>query len=327
MEPLISFILPIYNVQGYIKSCVESIEGNNKSIQRQFEILLIDDGSTDNSDVICDELAKKYENIRVFHKRNGGLSDARNYGMYRAIGRYVAFIDSDDYVADEMASKLVEYVLSSTVDIFIWDAQVVDESGTEPIMTKYRFSHPGIEKNVIYSGEKFILDQLSTSGNYVTTVWLGLYNREFLLSNSLWFQRGILHEDELWSPVVLLMADTIKYIGETMYFYRQRNNSIMNKTDKDYSRNIKDLIYIYNILPDIYNYLIQDSELLNKIKANNSKRYLHAISKYNARRYPIISDSIDRRSILQNAKGKKDKLRSILLSISLNLYCRVTLRR
>ncbi|MDT2370761.1 glycosyltransferase [Enterococcus faecium] len=324
MRPLLSFILPVYNVQKYIKQCVESIEENNENIQNKFEILLIDDGSTDNSSVICDNLSIQYKNIRVFHKKNGGLSDARNYGLYHAIGKYVAFIDSDDFVANDIVSKLIDFVTSNTADIYIWDGEVVDESGTETIASKYCFSHPKIELNIIYSGQQFILNQLKEIDDYVTTVWLGLYNREFLISNSLWFQCGILHEDELWSPIVFLKAKSIIYVGEKLYFYRQRSNSIMNKTNKDYSRNIKDLIYIYNSLPFAFDHLINDPQLLSRIKANNSKRYLHAITKYNASNYKTISKSIDKSVILKNAKGKKDKLRSILLYINLNLYCKIT---
>ena len=98
----------------------------------------------------------------------------------------------------------------------------------------------------------------------------------------------------------------------------------MNKGDKDYSRNVKDLIYIYNILPNIFNYMINDCELLRRIKANNSKRYLHAISKYNANKYTATKNNIDRSSIFKNARGKKDKLRGALLFANLNLYCMLT---
>ena len=96
---LISVIIPVYNVEDYLHYAIESLE---KQTYKNFEIILVNDGSTDDSGKLCDEYSEKYSNVRVFHKENGGLSDARNFGLQYANGRYVAFVDSDDYIEKNM---------------------------------------------------------------------------------------------------------------------------------------------------------------------------------------------------------------------------------
>ena len=102
MDKLISVIVPIYNVEKYLTKCIESIINQT---YKNLEIILVDDGSPDKSPIICDEYAKKDNRIKVIHKKNGGLSDARNYGMSLATGEYISFIDSDDYIDEEMYEK------------------------------------------------------------------------------------------------------------------------------------------------------------------------------------------------------------------------------
>lgn len=316
---VLSIILPIYNVEKYLRQCIKSVYKTDRS--EKYEILLIDDGSTDSSGKIADDYANEYENIIVYHKINGGLSDARNYGLSRSKGKYVFFLDSDDYLANNALDIILQYANDNGNDIILWNGVIVNEQGVPVTTTNYEFNHPGVRANEVYNASDFILEQLKTSNDYVTTVWLGMYKREFLIINDLWFKKGILHEDELWSPIVFLKSKGILLIDEKLYCYRIRKDSIMNKQDKDYSRNLRDSIYIFNSLINKYEYLIDDLELLRGLKANNSKRYLHAITKYEAYRYNSISNNIKRFEIFTNARGFKDKLRSIVLLINLRLYC------
>ena len=111
---LVSIIVPVYNVEQYLEKCVNSIINQS---YKNLEIILVDDGATDNSGKICDELAKLDNRIKVYHKENGGLSDARNYGVERATGEYIGFVDSDDYIDPKMYEKLYEAIKKENVDV------------------------------------------------------------------------------------------------------------------------------------------------------------------------------------------------------------------
>ena len=103
IEKLISVIVPVYNVESYLEKCVDSIRNQT---YKNLEIILVDDGATDNSGVLCDKIAKKDDRIKVYHKENGGLSDARNYGVKKATGEFIGFVDSDDYIDIKSYLKL-----------------------------------------------------------------------------------------------------------------------------------------------------------------------------------------------------------------------------
>ena len=112
--PLVSVIVPVYNVQDYLAECINSIIRQNYT---HFELLLVDDGSTDNSGMLCEQYRKKDNRIKVIHKKNGGLSDARNYGIDKALGEYLTFIDSDDYVSEIYLNALVNTAIHNNADI------------------------------------------------------------------------------------------------------------------------------------------------------------------------------------------------------------------
>ena len=122
MNEKISIIVPVYNVEKYLKKCIDSIVNQT---YKNLEIILVDDGATDRSGEICDELAKLDNRIKVYHKKNGGLSDARNYGVERATGSYVGFVDSDDYIDAEMYEKLYEAITKEAADVAECNLKIV----------------------------------------------------------------------------------------------------------------------------------------------------------------------------------------------------------
>ena len=145
MKKKISIIIPVYNVENYLRQCIESI------LEQEYEekeIILVDDGSTDNSGSICDEYADKYENVLVIHKENGGLSDARNVGLAKAAGEYVLFVDSDDFVEENSLSPIVEIVNANPVDVVLLEAQKYYADGTNIPMCD------GISKEMVYKKAK-----------------------------------------------------------------------------------------------------------------------------------------------------------------------------
>lgn len=129
MSDLISVIVPVYNVEQYLEKCVDSIK--NQSYPH-LEILLIDDGATDSSGQLCDTLAETDSRIKVFHKVNGGLSDARNYGMQKASGAFILFLDSDDYIHPHMIESLYEQMIKEDADVSVCNIMNVYETGESP---------------------------------------------------------------------------------------------------------------------------------------------------------------------------------------------------
>lgn len=260
-EILISIIIPVYNVEAYLPECMKSILEENTLDQT--EILLIDDGSTDSSGVICDGYCS--EKVKVYHKVNGGLSDARNYGMLRAHGKYVFFLDSDDMIVPGAIDQLSKLVRNEDVDVVLWDSVIVEETGEiSKDQEDGYYVHDGLEEARYYTGLEVIEEQLNKNNDYVTTVWLGLYRKDLLLSEHIWFEKRLLHEDELWTQKVLVCAKSVIYLKEKLYCYRKRVNSIMNQIEKNFENNIKSLIYIYSTLPIYLDWKVEDKQYLKR---------------------------------------------------------------
>ena len=289
MKMLLSVIIPVYNVEKYLIECIESVRGYPDT-----EIILVDDGSTDKSADICDSYHD--ENIMTVHKKNGGLSSARNTGLTLAKGKYIYFMDSDDYITD--FRKILDFISRKECEILLFDGIGEDY-----------YTHHGLKENIHYTGIECIEMQLKKCGDYPTTVWLGVYQREYLLKNDFFFEENLLHEDELWTQKVLINAKDICYMNEKLYFYRKRENSITEKTGE---KNLSDLIYIFD---EMYQYT--DNK---RIKANISKRYLHAVVNFKAWKYDL---KIDKKKIFSNAGGF-DRIRAFILMLNTKLYCKVS---
>lgn len=212
---LISIIVPVYNVEQLLERCVESICSQT---YENIEIILVDDGSTDKSGELCDEYAKKDSRIKVIHKTNGGLSDARNAGLEIAMGDYVSFIDSDDWIEKEFHEKLYNALMRYNCDIagckYRKCTSVSEISG-----------NAGNGQVEIYNKLNGLSALISETIKQV--VWNKLYKREII--EGIFFERGKYHEDEFWSYQILARCNKyveIDYIG---YNYFQRETSIMGE--------------------------------------------------------------------------------------------------
>ena len=147
----ISIVIPVYNVKKYVERCLKSlINGIDK---RNFvEVIIVDDGSTDGSEVVVDEY-QNYSNFAIFHKKNGGLSDARNYGLSKANGEYVIFIDSDDEVDSKLFGDLLDKILKSNSDVLLWDAKIInEESNIMNAKDNEYYTHRGLVNMKVYDG-------------------------------------------------------------------------------------------------------------------------------------------------------------------------------
>lgn len=318
----VSIVIPVYNVKKYVKKCLKSLI-NGIGTRKFVEVIIVDDGSTDGSEVIVDEYQKR-SNFKVFHKQNGGLSDARNYGLSKTNGEYVIFIDSDDEVDSNLFGDLLDNILKSNSDVLLWDAKIIDEESNF-INSKDNeyYTHRGLVNMEVYDGIAAISHQLNNHFDFVTTVWLGAYKKSFLIENQLYFEKDLLHEDELWTTKALLLSQTVEYYNSPIYLYRQRSNSIMNSQAKSYERNLKDIIYIYSYLFTYIDWKNLDLDFSKKLKGNLSRRYLHCLSKFDAYKYKKQLKKIKKVELLKNSYRLIDKIRCCLFVFSPFLCCKI----
>ena len=218
----ISIIVPVYNVEKYIEKCLLSIA---KQSYQDFEIIVVDDGSTDRSGEICDQLEKIYNNIMVIHSQNGGVSNARNIGLSRACGEYVWFVDSDDFVSPDAVETIVRHVeMHSTLDLLIFDAITVDEEGKQ--IQKIQCDLP--------CGKAMDLNSQRSLVFANTSLWNRIYRMDIIRNKQLTFETNItIAEDLLFNYKYLLECHNIYYEKDALYFYLQRKQSAMSGGGKN----------------------------------------------------------------------------------------------
>lgn len=233
-----SFIVPIYNTEQYLKQCVESILAQSLS---DYEILLIDDGSLDNSGKICDEYAAKHSNIFAFHKENGGLSSARNYGIEKATGEWLVFIDSDDFYNDcDFLEKLSHTIsLHPGVEVVEFGRKRYYEKKDCLVEISNRSFCSTMNRLPSY---KEFLETLIKNDRLEVSACLKAVNREFLVTNHLYFTKNIVCEDVEWSMRLYPLLSNMKLLESCPYIYRvNREGSISTSIGK---KNILDLLNI-----------------------------------------------------------------------------------
>lgn len=242
-NPLISVIVPVYNVEKYLARCLDSII---KQTYKNLEIIVVDDGSTDGSGKLCDEYAKKDERIKVFHKKNGGLSDARNYGIERANGEYFSFVDSDDWVETKYIEVLYEGLRDSSCNIS---------------MVKHFIDYPNKTIDT-GTGNKIKLtphdcfDRMLYQEDVDVSAWAKLYSKSLFKNIS--FPKGRLFEDSATTYKLIDKSNAIYLNSVSLYHYVIRKESITNKA---FSRKDFDIIkstsemaeYVVDKYPDLVN--------------------------------------------------------------------------
>ncbi|MBS4197579.1 glycosyltransferase family 2 protein [Lederbergia citri] len=222
MKPLISIIVPVYNVQSYLTRCIDSILDQTFT---NFELILVNDGSLDNSGEVCDEFAKKDSRIVVIHKENGGVSSARNVGIDVANGQYIGFIDSDDYIHPKMYEILYQYAIRHSSDIVMCDYLKVSE-GENPIMRCDKALKLLHYTNIEALNQLYITEPRNSLGWIV--VWNKLFKRK--LFHELRFTEGRIYEDELIAHKVFYSCLKITYVADQLYYYYQRSDSYIGSS-------------------------------------------------------------------------------------------------
>ncbi len=216
MNPLLSIVIPVYNVEDYVERCVRSCFAQSLP-EHQYEVIAINDGTKDRSLEICEKLQSEFESFKIISQENKGLSGARNTGLKNASGQYVWFVDSDDWIRENCLVEIGDMIQKHNADL-LWLGHdiVLGEESVNSVIPK------SLEKPV--SGEEFFENHLSNQ----FYIWKFVYRREFLIDNMLEFLEGILYEDLEFTPRALLKANTCMTLPSSCYYYLIRAGSIAN---------------------------------------------------------------------------------------------------
>lgn len=241
-----SIILPIYKVEKYLRPCVDTILNQT---YKDFEIILVDDGSPDSCPQICDEYASIDKRVKVIHKKNGGQADARNVGLDSASGDYICYVDSDDYFASNKVLELLADKAKTNPDIVHYKFMEWYESDGH--IAKCRFDY-----NVKTEGCSVaeIYCDLIDKDAYYNSAWSKIIRRELLMDNNIRFEKGIVGEDNEWYYHVIMVAKSLILVDEPLYVYRRRQGSTTTTASR---KNLLDQLHVLekweNILKTVPN--------------------------------------------------------------------------
>lgn len=302
-NPLVSIIIPVYNVEKYLERCILSVINQTYS---NLEIILVNDGSTDNSAKLCDELAKKDVRIRVIHKENGGLSDARNVALDAIHGEWVSFIDSDDWVDEKYVDILLKSALKNNAQISVALYKNVKNS-ENPKKENYK-------EQIKVLNNKEGIKNLLYQKYYTTSACCKIYAAK--LWNDIRFPKGKLYEDVITIYEIFKKADKTVFVNRHIYFYFQRNGSIVRNNfsiqKMDYIAHCQEILNdVIESYPDLKNGAISRlvwAEIHVLVQMDNYTKY--------EKEYFMIWDDIKkyRKTILLDAYARiKNK---ILLMLS-----------
>ena len=314
--PKVSVIVPIYNVEKYLEKCLDSLV--NQTLE-DIEIILVNDGSTDNSGQIAKKYANKYKDKIIYlEKENGGLSDARNYGLEYVKGDYISFVDSDDYISKNLYSELVKY-MEKDYDMIKFGILTVDLKNNKIIENKsQQFENK--------TGEE-AFDILYKTDKMTEVAWGYLYKASFWKENNFKYSINMYHEDFGLTPLVILKAKKVASTNILGYYYVQSDKSITRNSDEK-----KKLKMSYDLLKFYDNMVkkIEKYDISKKSKENIKIYYTNCIlleiknisSKIERQKY---IKEIKKRKMIKNIKARnfKQLVKRIFLSINIDSYLRV----
>lgn len=306
-KDLISIIIPVYNVEKYLKECVSSVLNQS---YKNLEIILVDDGSTDSSGKICDELIKNDKRIIVIHKKNGGLSDARNYGIDKSNGNYISFVDSDDIINKKMITDLYKAIKQYKSDISVCRFKrfkKIDELEDEKIVDKN-------DNYIIKTSNEYFVDTLYQKDQTLNSVsaCAKLYDKKIF--ENLRFEKGKINEDFLIFDNLMEKCSKVALVDETYYYYRVNSNSITNSKFNikkvDVIKHCNDLILKYK----------KNKEFINAIEVMKITRCFDVlanikVSKFEDRKIinQLNAEIISNRNKLINNKYARNQIKVLVL--------------
>lgn len=306
---LVSIVVPVYKVEMWLERCVKSIQNQTYS---NIEIILVDDGSPDRSGEMCDQFAEQDPRIKVIHKPNGGQGDARNLGVDSVTGKYLLFVDSDDYISEELVEKTVAVAEEYNCDMVLFDYNHVKDGEKE------------IRTNNVPANRIINLKEERRLLMIPPSPVIKLYNCEFYKKSNSAFPKGLYYEDLGMTLKILTDAERIYYLPEPFYYYMIRENSTMGS--KNYERNYHDMELILKQVIEFY----KEKNLYNEYR--NELEYLTFLNLYFEPSKKMVLAKADKKYLMKTDKlmkemfpefiknpyickfGKKDKLHLWILN-------------
>lgn len=259
MSVKLSIIIPVYNVELYISKCLDSVISQ---LTDDMEVICVNDGSTDNSGKILEEYENADNRIRVINQLNKGQSASRNTGLKVANGKYICFVDSDDYIKDGALLYIIDIMKNYSLDVFLYDAECIYETEKlkEECYKDFYYTRSKSYKNIV-SGKQMLSD-LMDNNDICDSVWLMCIDNDFLKRYNIKFKEGVVYEDSLFYFECLYYADYVMHCNINLYVYRVRDNSTMtsNASFHKYISRLK-------IIEALFSYLYKENfnELDRKI--------------------------------------------------------------
>lgn len=318
MDPLVSVVIPVYNVEPYLHECVTSVV---EQTYTNIEIILVDDGSTDSSGTLCDEFALSDSRICVFHKKNGGLSDARNYGIRRSHGSLISFIDSDDYVSPDYIMHLYQALVRGKTDIATTSICIFREG--EPPKEHKRDT---AEFHVYDACEA--LEDMLYMRHLEPNAFPKIYKKE--LFDTIQYPVGKLYEDIATTTKLIDKAGKIAYLDEKDYYYRIRPNSIQTASFNPKKLDLLDQLNVVKSIvqakyPSVINaYYSKEQSALFNLYMNINRCDIKENLKIADRLWAEIKNN--RISVLRDREARTDARIASLLSFSGPSLCRCIYR-
>lgn len=322
MKDLISVIIPVYKVEEYLDRCVESIQ---KQTYQNLEIILVDDGSPDNCGKMCDEYEKKDPRIKVIHKENGGLSDARNAGIEIATGEYIAFVDSDDFVSNDYIEYMYQMLIENNAKLAISGIMNVWK---DTLITE------GVHTNTQVLTPKETFENLLFAKGIEVSAYGKLYHKSLWKENR--FPKGKVYEDTAIMYKIIEEAKQIVYGDKKCYYYIARVGSIskqpgFNKNEEDYIAHTEQMLrFIEEKYPELQ-IAIHRFDVYAKFRILRMLIYTKPRNKNMEKEYVANIKKYRKQVFFCNQTPKRDKIAIILLSLGLpifkltwNLYCKHT---
>lgn len=303
----ISIIVPIYKVEQYLSRCVESLL---KQTYKNIEIILVDDGSPDQCPKMCDAYAEHDERICVIHKKNGGLSEARNTGLKVANGDYVMYVDSDDYLEADACEHLINAM--TTESDFVVGA-IREIRGTAIVYRK----HTNLSSHTEYAARDFIIKSIENN-EWFSHACANLYKKSFLIDNHLFYKVGYYYEDMEMLPRLYLAAKKIIYVDYSFYNYVIREDSIMTSGFTDEKKQMA--LNIYNTWIKIFS-SVDDANLQSYLYGILVKYYLVTARKMKIKGWKI--EKLDFAFAWKYALNWQEKIKTVIYNYFPKLYSRL----
>lgn len=313
----ISVIIPVYNTEKYVKKCLNSILNQT---MKDIEIIIVNDGSTDNSDKRIKEWIKEHQTkvrIKYFKKNNGGLSDARNYGITKAEGEYITFVDSDDYIDKDLYKNLEKY-MNNKIDLIKFKMTTVNDNGE----LLQKLDGPIFEE---CTGEE-AFEKLCTEDKYLEVSCIYLYRKEFFVKNKFKYELGRYHEDFGLTPFAIIKAKNVVSTGNFGYYYLQRENSITSteNVEKENKKAYDVLKYYDEAIVKIDRLKIKEKTKMLIRRYYTNSLLLKARELKGQERDKFI-EQIKLRKVYKNIKSEniKQLLKKLIIRFNIKLYLKM----